>query len=581
MTDLDLIVRNGDIIDGSGGKAYRGDIGVKDGKIVAMGRVGGSAAKVIDAGGKIVSPGFVDVHTHYDAQAFWDPTLSPSCYHGVTTALGGNCGFSIAPLNGNPDDATYLMRMLSRVEGMPLESLKTGVPWNWKSFGEYLGRLDNHLAINAGFLVGHSALRRAVMGARAIGNKATPAELDAMKALLRKSLEEGGLGFSSSGSTTHNDADGGPVPSRYASTDEWLELAKVVSEFEGTYLEFIPELISGFTEETYKILTDMSLSAGRPLNWNVFLPTSANKEASAVQIAASDYAAERGARVLALAPPKPPKLIINLAAAGVFDAFTGWADTMALPIPERIKALKDPEVRRMLDARMKESPVFRAIADWSTWTVVTTFEERNKSYEKCTIGEVAARTGKAPFDAFLDLAISENLRTMVTPPAMGCDDESWRLRADAWTDDRVIVGGSDAGAHVDMIDSFAFSTQFLGEAVRERKLLPLEAAIHRITDVPARAFGVRGRGLLKAGNWADMVVFDPDKIGCGPVYQRNDLPGGAMRLYCDATGIDHVIVNGVLIISDNTFNGSLPGRTLRSGRDTYTPSLASSHKSAA
>ncbi|MCG8493841.1 MAG: amidohydrolase family protein [Sneathiellales bacterium] len=266
---LDLKIINAQIVDGTGAPAYRGEIGVKDGRIAAVGNVSEEAAEILDAEGRVVSPGFIDVHTHYDAQVFWDPKISPSCYHGVTTILGGFCGFSIAPLS--KDAAPYLLNMLSRVEGMPVTSLKEGVPWDWESFGDYLSRLDGKAGVNMGFHAGHSAIRRVVMGERAVGEKATEEELSAMCALLKQSLEEGALGFSSTVSTTHNDADGMPVPSRHASNEELIALAGVCKDHEGTFLEFLPG-VGYFSDETIQLMTDLTVAAQRPLNWNMMQP---------------------------------------------------------------------------------------------------------------------------------------------------------------------------------------------------------------------------------------------------------------------------------------------------------------------
>jgi len=262
---LDLKIAGGRIADGTGTPAYLGDVGIKDGRIVAMGVVDGEARETIDATGKVVAPGFIDVHTHYDAQAFWDPTFSPSCYHGVTTVIGGFCGFSIAPLT--PEAGAYLLPMLARVEGMPVATLKAGVPWDWSSFGEFLGKLDGRVGLNCGFFVGHSAVRRVVMGPRAVGEKSTPEELAQMKALVRKSLGEGALGFSTTTSVSHNDADGNPVPSRHASREELLELAATVSDFEGTSLELLPDI--SMPDATVELLIDFSLAGRRAVNWNL------------------------------------------------------------------------------------------------------------------------------------------------------------------------------------------------------------------------------------------------------------------------------------------------------------------------
>lgn len=571
MSALQLAIRGGEVIDGSGGQRVRADVGVRDGRIVAVGEDVGDAEQTLDATGLVVAPGFIDVHTHYDAQVFWDPMVTPSSEHGVTTVLGGNCGFSIAPLNGEREDGEYLMRMLSRVEGIPLESLESGVPWNWTSFGSYLSALDGKLAINAGFLVGHSALRRHVMGARALGEAASADDLHQMGALLRQSLSEGGLGFSTTMSRTHNDAEGRPVPSRSASDDELVSLARVVGEFEGAWLEMVSDVGTPFSEANLERMASMSKAAGRTLNWNVLSPDSRHKDVFESQLAASDYAARRGAKVIALAAPQPIKVVLSFAAGMIIDSFAGWEEVMALPLPERKARLADPDVRRQLNASMHADASMRGeLGDWSRWTIVETFAAANKALEGQSIGALASRLGKAPLDTLLDLVIEEDLRTLVSPPVSGTDNESWRMRGAAWRDPRAIIGASDAGAHLDMIDTFAFSTQVLSQGVRERNLLGLEEAVHRLTDVPARAFGLRDRGLIANGYWADLVVFDPQTVGCGPLYTRRDLPRGAARLYCDAVGIQHVVVNGREIIRHGRPTGVLAGKVLRSGRDTRT-----------
>src|SRR5215813_7094202 len=282
---LDLAIRGGTLIDGTGALGRRADVGVRDGRVVSIGAISETSARSVDAAGRVVCPGFVDLHTHYDAQVFWDPTLSPSPLHGVTTVIGGNCGFSIAPLR--PAAADYLMPMLARVEGMPLESLAQGVPWDWRSFGEYLARLEGRLALNAGFLVGHCAIRRVVMGERSVGHEATPQELAAMVALLQQSIREGGLGFSTTTAATHNDAAGEPVPSRHASREELVALARALRDLPGTTLEMIPGT-GLWTEREKQIMTEMSLAANRPLNWNLLAPNSQNPEYADHQLGASD-----------------------------------------------------------------------------------------------------------------------------------------------------------------------------------------------------------------------------------------------------------------------------------------------------
>jgi N-acyl-D-aspartate/D-glutamate deacylase len=563
---LDLRIRGGTIVDGSGAPGRRGDVGVRGGRVVAVGKVDEAAHQTIDAAGLAVAPGFIDIHTHYDAQAFWDGTLSPSCYHGVTTVIGGNCGFSIAPLA--PEAGDYLMKMLARVEGMPLASLRTGVPWSWRSFGEYLGLLEGKLAVNAGFLVGHSAIRRVVMGERAVGCEATPDELARMVELLRQSIREGGLGFSTSLAATHNDGAGDPVPSRHASREELLALARAISDLPGTVLEAIPG--TGLWGEKEKaIMADLSLAANRPLNWNVLAPNALAPQYTENQLSASDYAKERGAVVVALTPPATPSVRINLASGFIFDAFPGWEELFKLPIEERKRRLQDPAFRRTLDegAHSEGAGLLRGLAHWERLIVDQVARPEHEMLRGRTIGEIAEGLGKEPFDAMLDLAISEDLLTSFMPTPIGDDDASWKLRASVWRDPRAVVGASDAGAHLDMIDTFAFSTVLLGNA-RTRELIPVEEAVRLLTDVPAKLYGLSGRGRLTEGAIADLVVFDPERAASGPVYMRHDLPGGAPRLYADAIGIEHVIVNGVEIVAGGKHTGALPGTILHSGRDT-------------
>ena len=563
---LDIIIKNGQIIDGTGGVPYAGDVGIKDGRIVALGEVTEAATQTIDATNRVVSPGFVDVHTHYDAQVFWDGTLSPSCYHGVTTVFGGHCGFSIAPLS--KDAAPYLLKMLSRVEGMPENSLAAGVPWDWESFAEYLGKLDGNLGVNAGFMAGHCAIRRVVMGERAVGEKASPAELERMEQLLGESLAQGAMGFSSTISITHNDADGNAVPSRHASREELIALARVCRDHEGTCLEFLPA-VGRFSEDIKQLMSDLSTAAQRPLNWNAL--NAGDADTMANHLSASDLARANGGDVRALTIPQPITIRINLHGGFVFDAMHGWERIFRLPIPERIEALKDPAQRKALDASARGSGPFRGLAIWENLTVHAVADPANKHLEGRTIGDIAQALGKTPIDAMLDLAISEGLRTSFMPPAVGADEALWKIRGQLWADDRTVIGASDAGAHLDMIDTFAFSTQVLGNGVRKFKAMALPQAIHQLTQVPAELFGLRERGVLREGWHADVVVFDPETVGSGPVHMRPDLPCNEPRIYADAYGVDHVFVNGVQIIRNGAHTNARPGLALRSGKDTYTP----------
>ena len=564
---LDVLIQGGSLVDGTGAAARAADVGIHEGRIVAIGEIDEPARETIDATGKVVAPGFIDVHTHYDAQAFWDKTFSPSPYHGVTSVLGGNCGFSIAPLS--TEAGPYLMKMLSRVEGMPLESLETGVPWDWQSFGDYLDRLDGTLAVNAGFLVGHSALRRVVMGERAVGEEATEEEIAEMVALLRQSLEEGGLGFSSTISPTHNDFDGNPVPSRHATREEMITLASQVRDFEGTVLEFLPGV--GWGEEEANYMADLSVAGNRPVNWNALAADLDTPELIEGMLAATDIARARGGEVLALTIPQPATLRLNFDSGLVLDALEGWAPLFQLSKQDRISALQVPERRKQLEEDAQGSvAIMLQFADWPEYTVDQVQNPELVHYRGRKAGEIAEAEGKSAFDVVIDITVQDDLQTYFVPPVQGEDDETWKMRGDFWHDDRTVIGGSDAGAHLDMIDTFAFSSQVLGEGVRERKLISLEEAVHQITDRPARLWGLRQRGRIEEGFYADVVVFDPEQVGLGNTYTRYDLPAGAGRLYADANGIEHVFTNGVEIIRQGEDTGARPGIIMRSGRDTET-----------
>jgi N-acyl-D-aspartate/D-glutamate deacylase len=573
---LDSKIVGGEIVDGTGRAAFRGDVGIRDGRIVAIGQVDEPAQRTIDAAGKVVAPGFIDAHTHYDAQAFWDPTLSPSCYHGVTTIVGGFCGFSIAPVTR--ESAAYIKPMLARVEGMPLQTLEAAVPWDWSTFGEFLGKLDGRIGLNAGFFVGHSAIRRIVMGQRAVGETATPDDLAQMKALLDMSLSEGALGFSTTVSPSHNDGDGNPVPSRWADHSEIIALAGVVRAHEGAGLELLPDL--EFGPGMAELLTEASRAAERPVNWNVLAVTSRPDAAAeaARKLAVTDYARERGGEVVALTIPGAPGVFMNLYTGVVFDALPGiWRELFKIPVAERIERFRDAAVRRTMAedaARFPTTSVNAPVARFAEFRVVSTKSEQNKPYEGRLVGEIAAADGRAPLDAMLAIAVEDGLKTIFSPNYGGHERSCFELRGALWADDRTLIGGSDAGAHLDQIDTFAFSTELLQNGVRTHRVIGLEQAVHAITQRPARYFGLVDRGVIAERAHADVVVFDPATVGRGPTYMRYDLPGGRdFRLYADAIGISNVLVNGVEIVRDGEHTGALPGAVLRSGRDTRTPRL--------
>ena len=570
---MDLAIRGATIVDGTGRDRYSGDIGVENGLIVALGQVEGKAREEIDAGGVIVAPGFIDCHTHYDAQICWDDMLSPSVYHGVTTAIGGNCGFTLAPLSGRGDDADYLMKMLAIVEGIPVASLREAVKPSWQSFGEFLDHFDGKLAINTAFMVGHCALRRSVMGERAVGHEASPDELEQMTALLRQCVADGGLGLSTTTSVSHSDHNGDPVPSRWASEEELLTLAASLRDYPGTLVEIVPG-VGPFVEKENGLVTNLSLAAQRPVNWNAIFVDVSREAIVESQLETGRYAAERGAKVFGLVQSGPLESVLNFRSGFTFAMLDGWKPFLRLSIPDRIKAMQDPEMRARLKkgAENPDNPV-DIMKDLDRYVIGDVRSEKNAKWRTRPLKEYAAEVGLSNFDALFKLAVEEELFLTFSGPDMGADEQSWKLREKVWNDENVLLGGSDAGAHVDMFNTFALTTKLLGEGVRERGVLTLEDGVRRITGELADAFGITNRGYIAEGRAADLVVFDADTIDCGPISMRDDLPGGESRLYGDAIGIHHVIVNGVPVAEGNSPTGRKGGKMLRSGTDTHTVGL--------
>jgi len=571
---FDLLIVGGTLVDGTGAPRRAADVAVTAGRIVAVGDLRDQPARrSIDASGRVVAPGFIDLHTHYDAQAFWDPTLSPSPLHGVTTVVGGNCGFTIAPLSDDPADGAYLMRMLARVEGIPLETLEAGVPFDWRSTAEYLDRLDGTLSVNAGFMVGHSALRRVVMGAAALERAATDAEIAAMCALLADGLRAGALGFSSSWSRTHNDAEGARVPSRVATRQEVLALCAVCREFPGTSLEFIPHVTAAFDEEILDLMAAMSVAAQRPLNWNVLPVTAGTAGDAAAKLAAGSHATSRGGRVVALTAPMTTALRLSFDSGFMLDALPGWADVLWLPRDEKLRALADPSVRaRLLAGAASPDNPLPHITDWERKQILEVFDPALRAAVGRTAAELASEAGSTAFDALLDVVIADGLRTTFGSVVEESASD-WAARAEVWRDARAVVGASDAGAHLDLFASFQYTTVLLAEGVREHGVISLEEGVAMLTSVPADLYGLVGRGRLAVGAWADVVILDPATVGAGPVHTRFDLPGGAGRLYAEAIGIDRVLVGGVDTVVDGEFTAARAGALLRGGKDTRTVQL--------
>ncbi|MGA7420097.1 MAG: amidohydrolase family protein [Acidimicrobiales bacterium] len=555
-------------MDGTGAPPRKADVGIRGDRIVAIGPVDEPATETIDATGLIVTPGFVDPHTHYDAQLYWDGHATPSSNHGVTSVIGGNCGFTLAPLKDA--DADFTRRMMAQVEGMPLKALEQGVEWGWESFGQFLDGLEGRIGVNAGFLVGHCALRRYVLGGEAGEREANPEEVETLIALLRESLDAGGLGLSTTRSSTHIDGDAKQVPSRAASEEELLALCREVSEHPGTTLEAIVEgCLKGFSDAETELLAQMSAQANRPLNWNVLTASAKSAERTEHQLLPSKRAREIGGRVVALTMPIFADQNMSLATFCALWLIAGWHEILSLPPKEKAAKLTDPAVREEMQLAAKGT-AFERLADFSNYRIGDTIAPENKQYEGRLVTDIAKEQGADPCDVLIAITTADDFATVLWPLPVGDTDVDWEARRDLWERDDVLLGGSDAGAHLDRMLGSPYPTRFLADTLRGRKLVSLERAVQLMTDVPARLFGLRDRGQLREGAYADVVIFDPETVNSGPARRVYDLPGDSLRLISSSSGVTSVFVNGTPSIANGEPTGALAGTVLRSGRNTDT-----------
>jgi N-acyl-D-aspartate/D-glutamate deacylase len=391
--------------------------------------------------------------------------------------------------------------------------------------------------------------------------------------LLHDSIAAGGMGFSTTLSFTHSDGDGKPVASRWASKDEVLALCEAVREHEGTTLEYVTDgCLRGFRDDEVEMMADMTLAGRRPLNWNVLTIDSREPERYHEQLAACEHAFQRGGKAVALTMPVLVEMNMSFRNYCALFMLPGWNEVMNLPIPERVAKLRDPSVRTWMNerARSPEAGVFARLASWGHYMIGDTYSPANDGLKGRVVADIAERDNRGTFDTLVDIVINDDLRTVLWPLPSDNDLKSWQMRAEAWNHPHVMIGGSDAGAHLDRMCGAPYTTSFLADTLRGRQLVSLERCIQMMTQMPAQLFGLRERGELREGNHADVVVFDPAIVATGEVKLVDDLPGSTSRLYADAAGVPHVIVNGTAIVRDGAPTGARPGTVLRSGRDTYT-----------
>jgi len=556
----DLIIRGGRVVDGTGLRAYSADVAVQGDRIARIGRVDADAERVFDAKGLVVAPGFIDIHTHYDVQLDWDPIATPSSWHGVTTVMAGNCGFTLAP--AKPADVDWLAGMLSRVEGMSRAALGEGLRFDGGSFADFWQRFEGKIGVNVGSYVGHSAVRRYVMGDDASEREASADEIDAMKELVRQAMREGAVGFSTSQLDIHIGEDGREVPSNHASAEEVVALCGVLAEFDFGAIEIIPHsFAAGYDEADRKLLADIYHASGKPIELNPLIPSSTYPMGWQTTLEFVSEMADQGVRLHPMCSVNRLEAHLRLRDTFLFDESPLWRETLCLPEPDRSNALRDPAVREQLRAA-NEDPTGRAFTmDFDRLIVEQATTEANKALEGRSVGEIAKERGTSSIDCFFDLSLSEdlgmNFYSEMDETAMQFINH---INREAVAHPMVMAGSSDGGAHLASFCGADYSTRLLSEFVPDP--LTLEQAVYRLTGMPATVHGLRDRGTLRVGAKADIVCFDAAKLRASRAYLVEDFPASSSRYVADSEGYRLTVVNGQILIEDGEYTGALPGELL-------------------
>ena len=557
----DLVIKNGVVIDGSGMPRYRGDVGVVGGRIAAIGRIRESAREVIDADGQVVAPGFVDGHTHMDAQVFWDPLGTCSCWHGVTSVVMGNCGFTLAPCAKS--DRHLVVRNLERAEDIAGEAMDAGIDWTWTTFPEFLTAVDGlPKGINYAGYVGHSALRTYAMGERAFDKAATEDDLRAMERELRAALTAGAMGFTTSRSPSHETPDRRPVASRVANWDEVRRLVGVMGEMNAGIFEIAGERFNdpAGLRDYHVRLRDLAVETGRPITWGLF----SRREDPTLwrtYIALLEETARAGGRMFAQVHSRALTVVLSFKTNLPFDRLPVWKELRALPLEEQKRRLRDPELRSRLVAAARERDERRPIgaeARAASYDWIFVMDSPTGPYR--SVADVARERACDPVEAMIDLALERDLdRFFLQPIANEDQDHALELIKHP----RTAVTFSDSGAHVSQIMDASLQTHLLAHWVRDKQALTLEQAVRMLSFDNATHWGFADRGLIREGFAADLVVFDPATVGPEMPEVAQDLPAGARRLVQRSRGFAATVVNGETVLRDGKHTGALPGRLLR------------------
>lgn len=554
----DLVIKNGTVVDGTGAPRFRADIAVTDGIITDIGEVTGSARRTIDAGDLIVAPGFVDPHTHYDAQICWDDVTSPSCWHGVTTVMMGNCGVGIAPCR--PETREIAAWDLVNVEAIPFDVLQRGVTWDWETFPEYMQAAARRgSGLNLGFLCALTPFRHYVMGEDSMQRAANTGEIERIAGLLHEAMEAGAFGFTTTNAGQHVGYHGRPLACRMASHDELRAYGHVLKRLGRGAIEVaLTNEVSRVDASERQLLELLLDASGRPVTWLALLNRDDDPDAVQKTLVEVDDLIARGA--IPQCTCRPFIVQIDLSKPFIFANMECWGPVLNRPAPEQIAVMRDAGFRAAFKEALKRPLIFT-----SRWEVMTVLEAGTPAmarYVGRNVAEIAAERGADPVETFLDLAIEDGLAMQFNYELFNSDES--RI-PELITDARTLIGLSDGGAHVDSICDAGYATYLLGTWVRDQGVMTLEQAVRRITSEPADLFGIKRRGRLATGLAADFAIFDLATIGSDKTgTMRHDLPGGGRRLVVTARGVEYTVVNGQVLFERGQDTGARAGQVLHS-----------------